>query len=443
MASKEDYSLLEAMLRRRSRRFGKGMKLGGALDYQSQHQPEPLTLEQEALLSFAASGVTGYALAELPYAPAARSPTGSGGNIMVNFIGRTVASADAIHAVAVFVTNDEGTWMLKRPQDYPRTEIPSLIEMSQNRQFVELYERSRVKIAARRLDIPRRLPYLMPFNAWAANVPGTTYFLAVNELSALYINVLLAMFSENVGFFLVDERNSYRPAGVKKFAKSRGGHLEDDLTKESFMYIGAVETLLAEFVAWEQGSIYQNLGLMTQALGLGGYPHFAAHPYIWFELLGFRMEKIPFVKMSGMNPLTRKMVQWMGKDTPVPNPVGLEKDGEVLLKNYAPPYYRNMEEAVLAFIDYKYNAKQGTFRDGGEVTGWQDGRAIQAAIPPYSERAIAATIACCEYIYNRYGRFPATTGAFRTLLAYQSHQLDPDFYRRYYRPEAVNLPLKR
>ena len=115
MASKEDYSLIEAMLRRRSRRFGKGMKLGGALDYQSQHSPQPLTLEQEALLGFVASGVTGCALAELPYAPAARSSTGSGGNIMVNFIGRTVASADAIHGVVVFVTNDEGTWMLKRP----------------------------------------------------------------------------------------------------------------------------------------------------------------------------------------------------------------------------------------------------------------------------------------------------------------------------------------
>ena len=439
MTGKKDYSLIEAMLQRRSRRFGKGMNLGGALDYQSQHQPQPLTLEQEALLGFAASGVTGYALAELPYAIVDKGSTGSGGNIMVNFIGRTVASADAIHGVTVFVANDEGTWMLKRPQDYPRTEIPSLIEMSQKQQFVELYERSRVKIADRRIDLPRKLPYLMPFNAWAANVPSTTYFLAVNELSGLYINVMLSMFSENIGFFMVDERNGYKPAGVEKFGKSKGGHLEDDLSKESFMYISAAETSIAEFIAWEQGSIHQNLGLMSSMLGLGGYPHFAAHPYIWFELLGFRMDKIPFTKLSGMNPLTSKIVRWMGKETHVPNAVGLEKDGEVLLKNYAPPYYQNMEEAVLAFIDHKYNAKQGTFRDGGEVTGWQDGKAVQAAIPQYSDRAIAATIACCEYIYNRYGRFPATTGAFRTLLAYQAHQLDPDFYQRYYRPEAVNL----
>ena len=122
MASKENYSLIEAMLKRRSRRFGKGMKLGGALDYQSQHQPQPLTPEQEALLGFAASGVTGYALAELPYATAVKDSTDSGGNIMVNFIGRTVASADAIHGVVVFVMSDRGTWMLKRPQDYPRTD---------------------------------------------------------------------------------------------------------------------------------------------------------------------------------------------------------------------------------------------------------------------------------------------------------------------------------
>ena len=440
MASKENYSLIEAMLKRRSRRFGKGMKLGGALDYQSQHQPQPLTLEQEALLGFAASGVTGYALAELPYATAVEDSTGSGGNIMVNFIGRTVASADAIHGVVVFVMNDEGTWMLKRPQDYPRTDIPSLIDMSQKQQFIELYQRSRVKIAARRIDLPRQLPYLMPFNTWAANVPGTTYFLAVNDLSGLYINIMLAMFSEDIGFFMVDDRNGYKPAGVEKFGKSKGGHLEDDLTKESFMYISAAETLLAEFIAWEQGSIHQNLGLMASALGLGGYPHFAAHPYIWFESLGFRMNKIPFTKLNGMNPAIGKIVQLLGKDTNVPNAVGLEKDGEVLLKNYAPPYYRNMEEAVLAFIDHKYNAKQGTFRDGGEVTGWQDGKAVQAAIPQYSDGAIAATIACCEYIHNRYGRFPATTGAFRTLLAYQAHQLDSDFYQRYYRPEAVNLP---
>lgn len=49
------YPLLDAMLNRRSRRFGKGMELkGGPLEYASAHVPEPLSMEEEAALAFAA-----------------------------------------------------------------------------------------------------------------------------------------------------------------------------------------------------------------------------------------------------------------------------------------------------------------------------------------------------------------------------------------------------
>ena len=56
----------------------------------------------------------------------------------------------------------------------------------------------------------------------------------------------------------------------------------------------------------------------------------------------------------------------------------------------------------------------------------------------YSDRAIDAAIACCEYIHDRYGLFPAATGPFRTVLAYQAHRLDEDFYRKFHRDEAWN-----
>ena len=71
------------------------------------------------------------------------------------------------------------------------------------------------------------------------------------------------------------------------------------------------------------------------------------------------------------------------------------------------------------------------------MTGWSRGLAIQAAIPRYSVKAIDATIAYCEYIYERYGRFPVCGGPFRTVLAFQAHRLDPDFYARFYREDAV------
>jgi hypothetical protein len=58
--------------------------------------------------------------------------------------------------------------------------------------------------------------------------------------------------------------------------------------------------------------------------------------------------------------------------------------------------------------------------------------------PYYSDSAIAATIAYCDYVYERYGRFPANSGPFRTVLAHQAHHLDSDFYNRFYRKGTLS-----
>lgn len=437
------YPLLSALIERRSRRFAGGMSLnGGPLAYDSSRAPQPLSLEEEAALAFAGCGVTGPALAELPY-ESGDVPEAGSGNIMIHLVGRTVASGDASHAVALFVINDEGAWMLKRPQDHPREEIPTLARMAREHELVELYERNRVRIAAGRPDPPREPPFVPPFNKWSANVPGTTYFLPVGEFSAFYINVLLAAFGEEFGYFVVDERNRFRPPGIARFARSKGGRLHDDPKEGRFATVGLLETWLYEFAAIEQGGMLQSLALMGEALGLGGFPHFAAHPFIWFQTLGFRMQDIPLSRTIGAGPLTKRLMKALNRDLSVPTAVGLERDGEVLIKPFCPPYYRDMEEAVLAFVDYKYARERGTLRDGGAVTGWREGANVQAGIPPYSDEAIAATIAYCEYVYGRYGRFPANSGPFRTVLAYQAHHLDPDFYDRFYRPEALTDAQRR
>jgi hypothetical protein len=41
-------------------------------------------------------------------------------------------------------------------------------------------------------------------------------------------------------------------------------------------------------------------------------------------------------------------------DLPVPVAIGLEREGDVLLKPFCPPYNKDMEEAVLAFVAYKF-----------------------------------------------------------------------------------------
>jgi hypothetical protein len=427
----ETSALLDVMINRRSRRFAPGMTLdGGPLSYRSKLAPQRLSEEEEAILAFAACGITGHALAELPYRAGKEKESG-GGNIMTHFIGRTVASGDAMHNCTVFVINDDGTWLLKRPQDCSRELISQLVSDARAHRIVDIYRQMRVSIADKRVEVPREIPFVAPFNKWSANVHGTTYFLPIAELSALYINVLLSAFDHDFAFYLIDDHRGYQPAGIAQFARSAGGHLENDPGSGRVATISFIETWVCEFVAIEQGAMHQNLGLTSSALGLGGFPHFAAHPFIWPLMLGFRMENVSFNKLVG--------AQMGGSgDMPVPTPIGLERDGKILIRPFCPPYYRNMEEAVLAFVDYKYAAACGTFRDGGMSTAWRDGAAVQSEIPPYSDEAIAATIQYCKYVYEQYGRFPVNGGPFRTLLAYQAHRLDSDFYFRFYKDSVIS-----
>src|SRR6266550_7932867 len=128
------YPLLTALRERRSRRFGLGMKIpGGPLAYQSGHQPVPLSEEEEATLVFAACGITGHALADLCY------PPGEGGNIMGGLIARTVASGDGLQTVALVVTNDQATYLIRPPRGLATGDIQELIELGRRGAFTELY----------------------------------------------------------------------------------------------------------------------------------------------------------------------------------------------------------------------------------------------------------------------------------------------------------------
>src|SRR3989442_1927423 len=117
----DNYPLLTALRERRSRRFGLGMKIpGGPLAYQSRHEPVTMSEEEEAALVFAAGGITGHALADLCYA------RGEGGNIMAGLIARTVASGDGLQTVALIVTNDQATYLIRPPRGLPPDEITEL-----------------------------------------------------------------------------------------------------------------------------------------------------------------------------------------------------------------------------------------------------------------------------------------------------------------------------
>src|SRR5262249_32537844 len=225
-----------------------------------------------------------------------------------------------------------------------------------------LYEKSSVHLMDHRPTLLRKMPFVAPFNTWDTNLPGTTYFLPVIEYSAFYINLILTGLGEEIGMWIVDERNNFCPAGLKKFAKSRGGPLNDDHDTGIIVTLGTVETFLAQFAAVETGAMFQNLGLMAEALGLGGYIHQAQNPE-WLNVLGFDIKGVPLSQVFGLGFFKTLIARLLGKDRDIPTALGLKLDGNPLIRPFCPPWYPDMEKAVYAFIDYKYGADRGTLRE--------------------------------------------------------------------------------
>lgn len=424
-------TLFEVLARRRSRRVGLGMTIpAGPFQYTSRHAPIPLDAAEEAALAFAACGITGYALGDLSYG------AGQGGSMLAGRLGRTIASPDAVNAVSVLVTNDHGTWLLKRPQDFSPAEFAELIELAKQGILTDLYKRIRVQISDRRTAPPLDPGYNFSINRWSLYAPGTTYFLPIIETSALTINALLELFSQDMGVFIRDERAWFKPAGIARFARSKGGHLHDDPDELRSATIQMAESALLESMATEHGMVLQNLALMTEALGLGGFPNFARHEYSWFQAAGFRMGAMRASRYAGAPWIFGAAARLAGKDPVIPFPLGLERGHNVLLRPFCPPYFKTMADAVRAFIETKFGDR-GSYRAGAQQSTWRDAESCAAKIPEPTDAAIDATVAYCEYVFKRYGRFPAYTAPFRTIIGFQVCRVDVDFYDQFYTPESI------
>lgn len=428
----DGYSLIAALRDRRSRRFGLGMHLPeGPLAFRSRHAPVPVTEDEEAALAWAAVGITGPALADLAYAP------GHGGNIMAGLVGRTVASGDGLQTVALAVINDQGAWFVRRPENLPPTDLVALVELGRRGEFTEAYRRSRVRLSDRRVHPPVEPIYNINANRWSAHAPGSSYFLPIGDLTPMYLNGLLEILNEDTGVFVLDDRNSFQPAGLARFAASRGGHLDDDPAHGKVITVRQLEQFVTDFVNLEMGMVLQNLGLMTQALGLGGFPHFANHDFAWFEALGFHCEAIPASRYLATNRWVAALLRLSGKDRPVPLAIRLERQGESLLRALCPPNFPSMADALQTVVDRKFGP-QGAFRSEAAVPGWKDHAAVTRSVAPVSDRARAAAQAYLDYVCARYRRFPVNVPPFRCGLAHQVVHLDVEFYERFYRPEALS-----
>ena len=395
-------TLLDLLEQRKTRRFGRGMDLpAGPLQYKSSLPPLPLTAEEERHLIFAGVGKTGPHMADMQFSRRPKAEDGQGMALM-SLEGRTVPSACAAQTTRLFVTNDAGTYFV---EECSTPEDPAMTRMTE--------------LSAQRLHIPRQLPFMLSFNQWYANRPGSTYFIPITEIATVYLNLLLVLLSDEYGYFFVDTDNGNESCGLDRFRKSRGGHLHDDPAARRTMTLRDLDSAISDTAVQEQGIVAEHIFLMDQAMGLGGGIHSVGSGR---HLLGIEPHLFPGLGFQFHLPTHGPRR---------PNPVGLPGIWEAP----CPSLTGSMEEAVLTLIDTKFGTS-GLYTTP-DTQPWKN-PSIKPHIPRHSEQGIAATIAFCEYVAQTYGRFPAHVDAFKSIVACQAHHVDLDFYGKYYPPSALS-----
>jgi hypothetical protein len=175
----------------------------------------------------------------------------------------------------------------------------------------------------------------------------------------------------------------------------------------------------------------QNLMLMAQAMGLGGYLHASVPAPFLFQRdpakeiygLGFRFEEPK-----------KKWRRWPPLPSTQPNPVGIDR----ILEGHCPPYVKSMNDVVDKVLEDKFGS-QGMYRPDELFklqyrSAGSAGEFVRAA-QSYSKESIQYVKDICNYIYDTYGRFPAHVNAFHTPgLWLQIHHVELEYYDKYFDP---------
>ncbi len=217
--------LMQTMWQRRTHRVSRGVKLikAGSMTYESTQEPEPLSALEEAVL-IAATGHTGLTMPDRPFQdPATGKVIMAKPNLTMD--GRTAGSPDNSQGTHFLMINDTGTYYLRRlPSAPPGTELTEAL-------LLERAAATKQIVLDHRIDVrgARDFPAYLDSNRFLSNVPGTTIFFPVVDLSHQYINGLMYLLTQPDGArpAIVDDRNFYMSAGVGKWVKN--GFLNKDI----------------------------------------------------------------------------------------------------------------------------------------------------------------------------------------------------------------------
>jgi hypothetical protein len=393
------FPLVEALLGRRSRRFALGDEIpDGPLTYRSVHDPLPLSDLERMLVLSAMGGTTGWHYGitrNARYAPHLANYAGAAA-------GRTFPSAAGFHTTELFFTDDAGTYF------FPTRDAGALVDPSRDgvtpALMVERHRQRIRRLSDHRVFLPREEPFMEGHNTWCVNVPGSLLVIPVADIAQHAIAGLCFLLQN--GYCLYDDVNGRAIPGMEEFAE-----LVD--LEAPYPLVFFEQYMLAEAVAELASACYAGT-LMLQAIGLGGWMFDGIDR---FSMLGASGDP----EVPGLGFRYDEDERWS-----TPNPTGLPG----VFEASCPPHYPDMAAAVEAFAERKFGAGGPFNRD--TPGAWTDSPGVRGSAEVHSHAFKACVAHQAQYLYDTFGKFPATVPTVMILNYLQAHHLDLDFYDRFF-----------
>ncbi|WP_233576182.1 hypothetical protein [Saccharopolyspora rhizosphaerae] len=397
------FPLVEALFGRRSRRFALGDEIpDGPLAYRSRHEPVALSELERMLVLSAMGGTTGWHYSitrHARYAPHVSNYAGGAA-------GRTFPSAAGFHTAELFFTDDSGLYF------FPTRDAGALVDPATEDVTPELMvERHRERLhrlSDSRLYLPAEEPYLEGHNTWCVNVPGSLLVIPVADI-AQHLIAVLCFFTQN-GYAIYDDLNGRTIPGLDQFSG-----LVD--TEEPFPLSFTEQYALTEATAELATSCYAGV-LMLQAMGLGGWMFDGIDR---FTMLGASGDP----NVPGLEFRYDEDERWS-----TPNPTG--RDG--VFEACCPPHHHDMRAAVEAFAERKFGPGGPFHRD--TPGAWSDSPGFRGSAQVHDDEFKSCVALQAQYVYDTFGKFPATVPTVFILNYVQAHHLDLDFYDHFFKPGA-------
>jgi hypothetical protein len=398
------FPFVDALFGRRSRRFFLGAEVpDGPLAYRSRHEPVALSQVERLLILTAVGGTTGWhnsITRHDRYAPLLSNYPGSAG-------GRTFPSAAGFHTSEIAFTDDSGTYLMET-RDAPALTQRDSDGRSPLRELLRANAARIRKIDDQRIWIPPREPYMEGHNSWVANRPGSLLVFPIGDV-AQHAIANLCFFAQN-GYCIYDDVNDRQIPGVGEF------HALVDVT-EPLPLTFLDQYSLTENTAELSTACYAG-ALMQQALGLGGWMFNGIDR---FTILGASGDP----DVPGLGFRYDEDERWS-----LPNLTG--RDG--VFTAFTPPHFPDMRAAVDAFCERKFGPG-GPFHS--ETPGpWKDSRRVRGAAAPHSEEFRRLVALQAQYVFDTFGKWPATVPSVFVLMYLQSHHLDLEYYDELFAPGA-------